>query len=82
MQTPKKIQLVDDWKSSWRFISVQLAGILAILDLAYPHLPLLQQYLPENWVSGIAIAIVIGRVIKQKADQESGVTEESAEKAE
>lgn len=60
-----KVKLVDDWKDSWKFLSVQLAAALALLDTAYEYLPAAQTYLPEGWVKWLALAIIVGRVIKQ-----------------
>lgn len=64
-----KIGLVDDWKDSWKFLSVQLAAALALLDTAYEYLPAVQMYLPEGWVKWLALAIIVGRVIKQNGER-------------
>ncbi len=61
----KKIKLVDDWKQSWKFLSVQLASALVVLEVLQENMPALQQYLPEGWVKYIGLAIVIGRIIQQ-----------------
>lgn len=77
----KKPELIPDWKDSWKFLSVQLAGVIALLDTAYEHLPIVQQYLPEGWVKWFAIAIIVARVIKQKAGEESGEISKEKENA-
>lgn len=64
-----KVKLIDDWKDSWKFLSVQLAAALALLDTAYEYLPAVQTYLPEGWVRWIALAIIVGRVIKQNGER-------------
>lgn len=64
-----KVELVDDWKDSWKFLSVQLAAALALLDTAYEYLPAVQTYLPEGWVKWIALATIVGRVIKQNGER-------------
>ena len=64
-----KVKLIDDWKDSWKFLSVQLAAALALLDIAYEYLPAVQTYLPEGWVKWIALAIIVGRVIKQNGER-------------
>lgn len=64
-----KIGLVDDWKDSWKFLSVQLAVALALLDTAYEYLPAVQTYLPDGWVKWFALAIIVGRVIKQNGER-------------
>ena len=61
-----KVKLIKDWKQSWRFLSVQLAAALALLDVAYEYLPAVQSYLPEGWVKWIALTIIVARVIKQR----------------
>lgn len=64
-----KVKLIDDWKDSWKFLSVQLAAALALLDTAYEYLPAVQTYLPEGWVKWIALAIIVGRIIKQNGER-------------
>jgi hypothetical protein len=64
-----KVKLIDDWKDSWKFFSVQLAAALALLDTAYEYLPAVQTYLPDGWVKWIALAIIVGRVIKQNGER-------------
>lgn len=76
----KKPELIPDWKDSWKFLSVQLAGLIALLDTAYTYLPAVQQYLPEGWVKWFAVAIIIARVIQQKAGEE--VAKETGEEKE
>lgn len=61
-----KVKLIEDWKQSWKFLSVQLAAALALLDVAYEYLPAVQSYLPEGWVKWIALTIIVARVIKQR----------------
>lgn len=65
-----KVKLIEDWKQSWKFLSVQLAATLALLDVAYEYLPAVQSYLPEGWVKWIALTIIVARIIKQR----NGVT--------
>lgn len=61
-----RVKLIEDWKQSWKFLSVQLAAALALLDVAYEYLPAVQSYLPEGWVKWIALAIIVARIIKQR----------------
>jgi len=61
-----KVKLIEDWKQSWKLLSVQLAAALALLDVAYEYLPAVQSYLPEGWVRWIALTIIVARVIKQR----------------
>lgn len=63
-----KAKLIEDWKQSWKFLSVQLAAALALLDIAYEYLPAVQTYLPEGWVKWMALSIIVARIIKQRKD--------------
>jgi len=63
-----KAKLIEDWRQSWKFLSVQLAAALALLDVAYEYLPAVQSYLPEGWVKWMALSIIVARVIKQRKD--------------
>lgn len=66
-----KVKLIDDWKDSWKFLSVQLAAALALLDTAYEYLPAVQTYLPEGWVKWLALAIIVGRIVKQNGERDA-----------
>jgi hypothetical protein len=57
--------LIPNWREAWKFMSVQLAAILALLSFAYDYLPAVQQYLPEGWVKWMALAIIVVRIVKQ-----------------
>lgn len=62
--------MVHDWKQAWRWLSVQLAALLAVLPIAWAELPPdLKAYIPEEWrpfiVSGMALAVIIGRLRRQ-----------------
>lgn len=69
-----KAKLIEDWKQSWKFLSVQLAAALALLDVAYEYLPAVQSYLPEGWVKWMALAIIVARVIKQRKDAQDAAS--------
>jgi len=60
-----KLRLIENWRSAWRWASVQLAALLAIASAAYVYLPAMQLYLPETWVTWAALAIIVARVIQQ-----------------
>lgn len=57
--------LIDDWKRAWTYLSVILASALVALDIAYAYLPEIRDYFPEGWVRYVAVAVIIGRIIKQ-----------------
>ena len=65
-----KVQLVDEWKSAWKWFSVQsmvLAGSIQGTWLAVPAD--LKTKVPESWVQGVVISLLvlgtIGRLVKQ-----------------
>lgn len=61
-----KLQLVEDWRRSWRWATVWLAwaaGGIASLLVAYPdELKALVAYVPERWrpLASLATAIAVG----------------------
>lgn len=65
------MKLVDDWKTAWKWLSVQLPALnLAFLG-AWAALPAkFQDAIPLPWVIGIAVALIVlgmfGRLVKQK----------------
>lgn len=58
-----KLRLVPDWRHAWRFLSVQLAAVIALLATAYDYLPAIRDYVPEGWVKWAAILIIAARVM-------------------
>lgn len=58
--------LVPDWKDAWRWLSVQLAALMAVLATAYDYLPVVRDYLPEGWVKWAALLLIAGRVLNQQ----------------
>ena len=64
-----KKRLIPDWREAWRFLSVQAAGALALLSLAYDYLPAIQQHvgpLSGAWVAGASAIIIIARIFAQR----------------
>lgn len=62
--------MVENWKDAWRWLSVQIAALLAVLPFAWAELPPdIKAYIPPEWrpfiVSGLALAVILGRVRKQ-----------------
>lgn len=57
--------LVDNWKNAWKWLSIQLAALLVIMDVLAQNLPAVAAYLPEGWVKWLGIAIIVARVINQ-----------------
>lgn len=61
-----KLRLVPDWRHAWRFLSVQLAAVIALLATAYDYLPAIRDYVPEGWVKWAALLIIAARVMNQR----------------
>lgn len=64
--------LVEDWRKAHKWLSVQIAALMILVGQFYDQLPVLQKYLPPDWVKYAAAAVIIARVIGQgnaKSDQ-------------
>lgn len=66
--------MIENWKSAWRWFSVQLASLLIVLPWAWAQLPEdIKAMIPPEWhgviVSLMGAAIVLGRMIKQEKKQ-------------
>ena len=66
----RKSILVEDWRKAHRWLSVQLAAIVATLGTIYEAVPNVQKYLDPrvaHWlmVAG-AIGVILGRIKAQK----------------
>lgn len=91
----KKLQLIPGWRSSWRFVSVQLSlfgtlvcGFLAAFPDAILYAwnlipPDLKAMLPQRWVPLIGVALFVlatlARIIHQPKTQ-AKIEEKLAEK--
>jgi hypothetical protein len=67
----KKPTLIPEWRTAWKFWSVQAMAALAGLPLAYMALPAdWQAAIPDSWKAGavgvVLLAGIVGRVIDQK----------------
>lgn len=60
------MNLIPDWRQAWRFLSVQLAAVIALLATAYDYLPAIRDYVPEGWVKWAALLIIAARVMNQR----------------
>lgn len=69
------MKLVSDVRQSWRWFSVQLAALVTVLPLVWAELPDdLKAYIPDEWrpfiVSGMGLAIMLGRMIDQERQKQ------------
>ena len=68
-----KLRLIEGWQQAYKFLSVQIAALLVLLDVAYTSLPAIQAYFPEGWVKWFALAIIVGMA------QALGLTDEQVD---
>lgn len=65
------MRLVEDARSAWKWLSVQLAAVSVIAMQVYENVPQFQQYIPDkvfhNVMTVMVGLIIIGRLIKQDA---------------
>lgn len=59
------MKLIPNWKSAWRYVSVQLAALMAILVSIEPFQPQIITVLPQHWQALLSIAILVARVVQQ-----------------
>jgi hypothetical protein len=57
--------LIENWKSAYKYLTVQLAAGLLILSEAFEYLPMLKEYVPQNYVMYVSIAIIVARIVAQ-----------------
>lgn len=59
------MKLVRDVRECRRWFSMWGLALIAVLGGLWEFIPALQQYLPPGWVSVLAVASALGRVIDQ-----------------
>jgi hypothetical protein len=62
------MKLIPEWKQAYKYLSIQLATLLAIISAAYEYMPMLQSYLPDGWVKWFALVIIVARLIQQQKE--------------
>lgn len=64
-----KRQLIEDWKQAHKWLSVQLAALVAAAQLVYPNVQSLQSYIPPTMfhylMIGMTLLIIVGRLKAQ-----------------
>jgi di/tricarboxylate transporter len=64
------MRLVDNARAAWRWASVQVLAVLAVLPLVWAELPEdIRSMVPHEWqpwvLSALALAGIVGRLVKQ-----------------
>lgn len=57
--------LIPEWKSAWKFVSVQLAALLTLLLSLEPLVPQITAYLPPHYAVYLSGAILVARIVQQ-----------------
>ncbi|AJD83155.1 hypothetical protein [Paracoccus phage vB_PmaS-R3] len=62
--------MVEDWKEAYRWFSVQITALLAVLPFVWASLPDdVKAYVPDEWrpfiVSAVALGVIVGRLKDQ-----------------
>jgi len=63
------MRFVDDWKQGWKWLSVHIAGIMAIVNGLQASVPYVQGLLTPTQMAVInaflGIAVIWGRMVQQ-----------------
>jgi hypothetical protein len=67
------MRLVEEWRSAWRWFSLQAMALTAAIQAAWAALPDdLKQHVPAKAVTAVSVALLLlgigGRLVKQKKD--------------
>ncbi len=67
------MKLIDEWKSAWKFLSVQANSIGAAMAVGYASMyEQLKENFPPKYVAAITAAVfilgIVGRVVSQNKD--------------
>ncbi len=67
------MKMVEDWKSAWRWFSVQALTIIAAIPLVWPMIPPdVQAWLPEQYRPYVILALALGGIVGRVVDQKGG----------
>ena len=63
------MKMVEDWKSAWRWFSVQALTIIAAIPLVWPMIPPdVQAWLPEQYRPYVILALALGGIVGRVVD--------------
>lgn len=61
--------MVENWKDAWKWLSVHVALVIAVVNAAQVMLPQFQALLPPDtftWINaGLGVAVIVARLIPQ-----------------
>ena len=58
--------LVPGWRQAYRWLSVQVALLVAIIGTVEASWPDLAALLPDGWARWGAVAVIVARIIRQQ----------------
>ena len=62
--------LVDDWKSAWKWFSVQALAVIAMLPVVWVTLPPeAQAWMPVEYRPWIVLALAVGGIVGRLINQ-------------
>lgn len=64
-----KSKLIDNWKSSWKFLSIQIAIIAAALQAAIIAIPNLDTWLGDKFAHAVGLVLLLSIVLSRLVDQ-------------
>jgi hypothetical protein len=67
------MRLVEEWRSAWRWFSVQAMALTAAIQLSWTALPDdLKRHFPPRLLTAVSIALLLlgigGRLVRQRKD--------------
>lgn len=64
------MKLIDEWRSAWRFFSVQANAIGLAFATTYTAMyDTLKEALPPQWMGGITMTIFVGGIVARMVSQ-------------
>lgn len=64
------MKLIPDWRSAWRWFSVQALAAIALLPVVWPTLPpTVTEWVPESWRPWIIVALAVGGIVGRLINQ-------------
>jgi hypothetical protein len=63
-------KLIENWRSAWRWFSVQALFVLAALPIVWTSLPEdLKDDIPQGWLKWVMMALAVGGLAGRFVDQ-------------
>jgi hypothetical protein len=66
------MKIIAEWRCAYRYLTVKLALLVAMVAACEPISPVLQQYLPHGWYGWAAIVIALARLVPQPIAPDKG----------